>query len=108
MPCPYCAAPATTEITRRTMRGDRMVHCRACRRTCNVTTMNSSRYDAKYQRSHHAGCWPAQGHSTMDVHTPLCIFTDHSRKWGEGLLVESDAVESGHERATRDHDGTDQ
>ncbi len=73
MPCPYCAAPATTEITRRTMRGDRMVHCRACRRTCNVTTMNSSRYDAKYQRPHHAGCWPAQGHSTMDVHAPLCI-----------------------------------
>ncbi len=38
MPCPYCAAPATTEKRRRTTLGYRMVHCRACRRTCNECT----------------------------------------------------------------------
>jgi len=38
MPCPYCAAPATTEMARRTTLGYRMVHCRACRRTCNERT----------------------------------------------------------------------
>jgi len=38
VPCPYCAAPATTEKRRRTTLGYRMVHCRACRRTCNECT----------------------------------------------------------------------
>jgi len=38
MPCPYCAAPTTTEMCRRTTLGDRMFHCRACRRTCNERT----------------------------------------------------------------------
>ena len=38
MPCPYCAAPTTTEMVRRTTLGYRMVHCRACRRTCNERT----------------------------------------------------------------------
>jgi len=38
MPCPYCAAPATTEMSRRTTLGHRMFQCRACRRTCNERT----------------------------------------------------------------------
>jgi len=38
MPCPYCAAPATTEMRRRTTLGYRMFRCRACRRTCNERT----------------------------------------------------------------------
>ncbi len=38
MPCPYCAAPATTEMSRRSTLGYRMVPCRACRRTCNERT----------------------------------------------------------------------
>jgi putative transposase len=38
MPCPYCAATATTELVRRTARGYRMFQCRACRRTCNERT----------------------------------------------------------------------
>jgi len=38
MPCPYCAAPTTTEMVRRTTLGYRMFHCRACRRTCNERT----------------------------------------------------------------------
>src|SRR5689334_20220109 len=35
MPCPYCAAPTTTEMNRRTLLGYRMYRCRACGRTCN-------------------------------------------------------------------------
>ncbi len=38
VPCPYCAALATTEMARRTTLGYRMFHCRACRRTCNERT----------------------------------------------------------------------
>ncbi len=38
MPCPYCAAPTSTELVRRTTLGYRMFHCRACRRTCNART----------------------------------------------------------------------
>ncbi len=38
MSCPYCAAPTTTEMRRRTTLGYRMFRCRACRRTCNERT----------------------------------------------------------------------
>ncbi len=38
MSCPYCAAPTTTQMARRTTLGYRMFHCRACRRTCNERT----------------------------------------------------------------------
>jgi len=38
MPCPYCAAPTTTEVRRRSTQGYRMIHCHACRRTCNERT----------------------------------------------------------------------
>ncbi len=38
MPCPYCAALATTEMRRRTTLGYRMFRCRACRRTRNERT----------------------------------------------------------------------
>jgi putative transposase len=38
MPCPYCAAPTTTELPRTTTLGYRMFHCRSCRRTCNERT----------------------------------------------------------------------
>jgi len=38
MPCPYCAAPTTTEMRRRTTLGYCMFRCRACRRTCNERT----------------------------------------------------------------------
>jgi transposase-like protein len=38
MPCPYCAAPTTTEIPRRTTLGYRLFRCCACRRTCNERT----------------------------------------------------------------------
>jgi len=38
MSCPYCAAPTTTQMGRRTTLGYRMFRCRACRRTCNERT----------------------------------------------------------------------
>src|SRR6516164_2889344 len=38
MPCPYCAAPTTTEMHRRTTLGYRMFRCRTCQRTCNERT----------------------------------------------------------------------
>ncbi len=38
MPCPHCAASATTELPRRTALGYRTFRCRACRRTCNERT----------------------------------------------------------------------
>ncbi len=38
VPCPYCVAPAMTEMARRTTLGYRMFHCRACRRTSNERT----------------------------------------------------------------------
>ncbi len=38
MPCPHCAATATTEQPRRTALGYRTFRCRACRRTCNERT----------------------------------------------------------------------
>ena len=38
MPCPYCAAPTTTELPRTTTLGYRMFRCRSCRRTCNERT----------------------------------------------------------------------
>ena len=38
MPCPYCAAPATTEMARTTILGYRMFRCSSCRRTCNERT----------------------------------------------------------------------
>jgi len=38
VPCPYCAAPTTTELVRQTTLGYHMFHCRACRRTCNERT----------------------------------------------------------------------
>jgi len=38
MPCPSCAAPATTELLRQTTLGYRMFRCSACRRTCNERT----------------------------------------------------------------------
>ncbi len=38
MPCPHCAATATSEQPRRTALGDRMFRCRACRRVCNERT----------------------------------------------------------------------
>ena len=38
MPCPYCAAPTTTELPRTTTLGYRMFRCSACRRTCNERT----------------------------------------------------------------------
>ncbi len=38
MPCPYCAAPTTTEMRRRTTLGYRMFRCPACRRTCKERT----------------------------------------------------------------------
>jgi len=38
MPCPHCAATATTEMIRRTLLGYRLFHCHACGRTCNVRT----------------------------------------------------------------------
>jgi len=38
VPCPYCAAPTTSQMARRTTLGYRMFRCRACRRTCNERT----------------------------------------------------------------------
>jgi len=38
VPCPHCAATATTEQPRRTALGDRTSRCRACRRICNERT----------------------------------------------------------------------
>ena len=38
MSCPYCTAPITTEMRRRTTLGYRMFHCRTCRRTYNERT----------------------------------------------------------------------
>src|SRR3569623_1430931 len=38
MPCPYCAAPTTTEMSRRTTLDYRLFRCRACRRTCTERT----------------------------------------------------------------------
>ncbi len=38
LPCPYCTAPTTTQMARRTTLGYRMFQCRACRRTCNERT----------------------------------------------------------------------
>ena len=38
MPCPHCAATATTEQPRRTMLGHRTFRCPACRRNCNERT----------------------------------------------------------------------
>ncbi len=38
MPCPHCAASATTEQPRRTALGYRTFRCRACRRICNERT----------------------------------------------------------------------
>jgi len=37
-PCPSCAATVTTEMSRRTTLGYRMVPCRTCRRICNERT----------------------------------------------------------------------
>jgi len=31
--CPYCAAPTTSQMARRTTLGYRMFQCRVCRRT---------------------------------------------------------------------------
>ena len=41
MPCPYCAATATTERPRRTALGERTFRCRACRRMFNERTGTS-------------------------------------------------------------------
>ena len=38
MPCPHCAATATTEQSRRTALGYRTFRCRVCRRVCNERT----------------------------------------------------------------------
>ncbi len=38
MPCPHCAAPATTAQPRHTALGYRTLPCYACRRTCNART----------------------------------------------------------------------
>ncbi len=38
MPCPHCAATATTEQPRRTALGSRTFRCRACRRAFNERT----------------------------------------------------------------------
>ena len=44
MPCPSCAATATTEQPRRTALGYRTFRCRACRRTCNERTGTPLQY----------------------------------------------------------------
>ncbi len=38
MSCLHCAAAVTTALSRRTTLSYRIVHCRACRRTCNERT----------------------------------------------------------------------
>src|ERR687893_1401656 len=38
MPCPYCAATLTTELTKRTQLGYRIFRCSVCRRQCTERT----------------------------------------------------------------------